>query len=95
MLSLTRESDKLGICRAVWAVASGIDAVHGLAPRTCEGGDTSAHTGIGGSPSPAYLLKKGSYSAATISFHKKFEKYPKTGRLPHQCALLYRNDTGN
>ena len=36
----------------------GADAVRVLAPRTCEGGDTSAHTGIGGSPSPVYLSKK-------------------------------------
>ena len=31
------------------------DAVRVLAPRTCEGGGTSAHTGTGGSPSSAYL----------------------------------------
>ena len=43
---LSQETGKLGICRAVWAVASGADAVHVLAPRTCEGGGTSAHTGI-------------------------------------------------
>ena len=29
-----------------------------LAPRVYEGGDTSAHTGIGGSPSPEYLSQK-------------------------------------
>ena len=37
----------------------GADAVRVLAPRIYEGGDTSAHTGIGGSPSPAYLPQKG------------------------------------
>ena len=34
------------------------DAVHVLAPRTCEGGGTSAHTGTGGSSSPAYHSQK-------------------------------------
>ena len=34
------------------------DAVHVLAPRTCEGGGTSAHTGTGGSSSPAYPSQK-------------------------------------
>ena len=45
----------MGICRAVWAVASGADAVYVLAPRTCEGGGTSPQTGTGGSSSSAYL----------------------------------------
>ena len=39
-------------------MASGADAVHVLAPRTCEGGGTSPQTGTGGSSSPTYLSQK-------------------------------------
>ena len=43
-IGFTQQEYKLGICRDVWAVAIGVDTVHGLAPRTCEGGGkSSAH----------------------------------------------------
>ena len=38
---------QIGICRAVWAVVCGVDAVRGLAPRTCEGGVPALAQGRG------------------------------------------------
>ena len=57
-IGFTQQEYKLGICRDVWAVAIGVDTVHGLAPRTCEGVVRVAHTGTGGSSSPTYLSQK-------------------------------------
>ena len=57
-IGFTQQEYKLGICRDVWAVASGVDTVRGLAPRTCEGVVRVAHTGTGGSSSPTYLSQK-------------------------------------
>ena len=49
------------IIRAInWNLTTSFGArvVSRLAPRTCEGGGTSAHTGTGGSSSPAYPSQK-------------------------------------
>ena len=57
-IGFMQQEYKLGICRDVWAVAIGVDTVHGLAPRTCERVVRVAHTGTGGSSSPTYLSQK-------------------------------------